>query len=149
MRLERGVARVVLGTAAYENPELVKKAVKLYNASIAVGIDARDGFVAVRGWADKTQITPIELACRMMDAGVTTIIYTDIARDGMLTGPNVAAIREMVRKTGLQVIASGGVGNINDIAALKSAGARGVVVGKALYSGAVKLEEALAMEGED
>lgn len=104
-----GVRRVILGTAAIEEPDLVKKAVQRYGERIAVGIDASQGRVAVRGWAEATAVTPVELGLRMTALGVQTIIYTDISRDGMLTGPNFEATKELIEATGAKVIVSGGV----------------------------------------
>jgi len=138
-----GLARVIIGTAAYEDPALVREALEKYPGRIAVGIDAKEGKVALHGWADVTEASPVELAMRMKSLGVDTVIYTDIARDGVLTGPNIPATREMIEKTGLRVIASGGISSLADIAAVKEAGAAGVIVGRALYTGNVELKEAM------
>lgn len=144
LRLEGlAIARVIIGTAAYEDPELVRRALHKYPGRIAVGIDAKEGRVALKGWADVKDVSPVSLALRMKGLGVDTVIYTDIAQDGMLTGPNLAATREMIEKTGLNVIASGGIGSIADIAAVKNTGAAGVIVGRALYTGNVELMKAL------
>lgn len=142
-RLDAGVARCILGTAAAENPALVAEACRLFPGRIAVGIDAKDGQVALRGWVESSSLTAAELALRMQDAGVTTVIYTDVSRDGMLRGPNVPATRALVERTGLEVIGSGGVGAIKDIRALKEAGCAGAILGKALYEKAFTLREAL------
>ena len=148
-RLERaGVARVILGTAAVENTQLVKDACRVYPGRVAVGIDAKDGYVAVRGWTERSDVPALELARRVRDAGVQTVIYTDIARDGMMLGPSVEQTARMVLESGLQVIGSGGVSRLSDIAALKAAGCVGVITGKALYSGAFTLAQALGYEEE-
>lgn len=145
--LESGIARVILGTAAVKNPELVAKAVSLYNDRIAAGIDAKDGYVAIEGWEKVSRIKALDLAKTMEEAGVKTIIYTDIATDGMLSGPNLNAMAEMVEKVNVEVIASGGVSKVEDLLALKEAGVHGVIVGKALYTGSVDLKEALERLG--
>lgn len=147
LRLERlGVSRVILGTAAVENPQLVRDACRAYPGRVAVGIDARDGFVAVRGWTERSQVRALELALRMREAGVEVLIYTDIARDGMMQGPSVESTAQMVRESGMQVIGSGGVSTLSDIDALRGAGCAGVITGKALYSGAFTLRDALKRE---
>jgi len=144
---EAGISSAVIGTAAVERPELVKEAVKRYDGKIAVGIDAKGGMVAVKGWVDVTDVPARDLACRMADMGVGTTIYTDITKDGMLEGPNVDAVAAMVKAFAGDVIASGGVSCLDDIKRLKEAGAAGVIIGKALYDGRVKLEQALELEG--
>ncbi|MEG0766216.1 MAG: HisA/HisF-related TIM barrel protein, partial [Clostridia bacterium] len=149
-RLEkRGVARVILGTVALENPSLVAQACRAYPGKIACGMDARDGMVAVRGWVAESQMTTQALALRMRDAGVEWIIYTDIARDGMLGGPNVEATRALVQNMGLRVIGSGGVGSLADIRALRDAGCAGAITGKALYEGRFTLEAACKAAEEE
>ncbi len=141
-----GINRVILGTVAIERPELVKEACKRYPGKVVVGIDAKSGFVAVKGWVEVTEVKAIELALRMQDYGVWGIIYTDISRDGMMTGPNIPAIREMVETVHIPVIASGGVSSIDDIKRLKEIkGLYGVITGKALYSGAIDLKEAIKL----
>lgn len=146
--LDAGVTRVILGTAAIENPALVKEAIDRFgSARIAVGIDARDGRVKTRGWQTETAVTPTELGRGMADLGVTTVIYTDISRDGVLTGVNAAATAKLAQATGLHVIASGGVATLDDIHrchALTSAGVIGVITGRALYDGRIDLAEAIA-----
>jgi phosphoribosylformimino-5-aminoimidazole carboxamide ribotide isomerase len=145
--LDQGVDRVVLGTAAALDPAVVPAALAGAGADrIAVGIDARDGWVAVRGWTETTDITPDTLALRVVAEGVRTIIYTDVARDGMLTGPDVAGARRL-QATGARVIASGGVGSIEDIRAVREAGLAGAIVGRALYEGRFALSEALDAAG--
>lgn len=141
-----GVARVILGTAAIENPALVSDVVARFGADrVVVGIDARYGIVATRGWREQSQITALDLARQMRERGVLRIVYTDIARDGMLQGIDADAIGELARATGLRVIASGGVASQRDIEALRTrerGGIEGVIVGQALYTGAVNLREA-------
>ena len=144
-RLDLGAARVILGTAAFEAPELIAEAAVKYPGRIVVGIDAKDGRVATRGWAQKTKVSPVLLAQEMKTRGIGTVIYTDIARDGMLTGPNVSAVRDMAVETGLEIIASGGMSRIEDVKALVQAGAAGVIIGKALYTGDIDLGEAIRL----
>jgi len=150
--LNAGVARVILGSVAVKQPELVRQACAKYADRIVVGIDARDGQVAVEGWGVSGGVAAEELAKKMAAAGVARIIYTDIARDGTLTGVNVAATCALARAAGIPVIASGGVSSLDDIAAVRAAqadGIEGVIVGKALYTGAVTLPEAIrAARGE-
>lgn len=147
-RLSLGVARVILGTVALTDPDLVHRACARYPGRIACGIDAKDGRVAVRGWVEASDVDPVDLALRMKDAGVLDVIYTDIRRDGMQTGPNVEATAELVRRTGLRVIGSGGVGKIQDLYDLRDAGCAGAIVGKALYNGNFTLAQALRLEAE-
>jgi len=143
---ERGVARVILGTAAVENPELVSEAAASFPGRIAVGIDARNGCVATRGWVEDTDMPATELALRFEDVGVAAIIYTDIDRDGAMRGPNVRATSMMANAVRIPVIASGGIGSLADLSALVSCGAPldGAIVGRALYDGAIDLAGALA-----
>lgn len=141
-----GIERVIIGTSAVKNPELVSEAVGKYGDRIAVGIDAKDGYVAIEGWEKTSSIKAVELATSMEAMGVSTIIYTDIATDGMLSGPNLYAMSEMIKKIGMNVIASGGVSSLKDIRDLKEIGAAGVIVGKAIYTGDVDLEKALRIE---
>jgi phosphoribosylformimino-5-aminoimidazole carboxamide ribotide isomerase len=146
--LELGVSRVILGTVAVRQPQLVAEAVRLFGEQIIVGIDARDGMVAVQGWAESTDIKAEELGLIMKEAGVSRIIFTDISRDGMLGGPNISSTVKLAKSSGLQIIASGGISTLSDILRLKEEADSGIsiegaVVGKALYSGAFSLEEAL------
>ena len=141
--LDSGVTRVILGTSAVKNQQLVKEAVELYKERIVVGIDAKDGMVAIEGWEQVSEFKAVEFAKIMQEIGVKTIVYTDIACDGMLTGPNLAAMQEMAQSLDIDVVASGGVGSIEDIVALKPTGVEGVIVGRALYTGNVDLEKAL------
>lgn len=143
--LDRGLARVILGTVAVENPELVREAARAFPGKVAVGIDARGGRVATRGWAEETEVQATDLARSFEDAGVAAIIYTDIDRDGAMQGPNVAATAALARAVSIPVIASGGVSSIADLLALKNSGAPldGAISGRALYDGAIDLREAL------
>lgn len=146
--LELGVERVILGTVAVRNPELVAEAVRRYGERIVAGIDAKDGRVAVQGWAETTDISAAALALEMKKAGVRRVIYTDIARDGMLMGVNVESTAELARASGLAVIASGGIAGLDDLRRLQAQakqgiGIEGAIVGKALYAGAFTLKEAL------
>ncbi len=146
--LEAGVARIILGSAAVKNPILVHQACRSFPGRVAVGIDARDGFVATEGWADTSNLRAPELARRFEDAGVAAIIYTDIARDGMLEGVNIAQTIELAEQLRTPVIASGGIGTAADLQALRDAAGlngriAGVIVGRALYDGRIALAEAL------
>jgi phosphoribosylformimino-5-aminoimidazole carboxamide ribotide isomerase len=144
--LKNGIARVILGTAALRNAELVKDAARAHPGRVAVGIDARDGKVAVEGWAQSSEITVLDLARRFEDAGVAAIIFTDIARDGMLEGVNVAATDALARVITIPVIASGGVASVADIqalTALRNPNIGGVIIGRALYDGRIDAAEAL------
>jgi phosphoribosylformimino-5-aminoimidazole carboxamide ribotide isomerase len=147
--LEAGIHRVILGSAAAKNPSLVLEACKAFPDRIAVGIDARDGFVATEGWAETSAMPAAELGLRFEDAGVSAIIYTDIGRDGMLTGLNLGPTVALSARLTTPVIASGGVGAQADLVALKAAAAgtriEGVIVGRALYDGRVDPAEALAV----
>ena len=144
--LEAGVKRVILGTAAVRDPALVKQAAKSFPDRIAVGIDARDGMVAVEGWAQASTLSATDLARSFEDAGVAAIIFTDIARDGMLRGVNVAATAALAHAVSIPIIASGGVSGVNDIRLLIAAGApiAGAVIGRALYDGRIDAAQALA-----
>lgn len=139
----KGIQRVILGTSAVKDPELIKTAVATFGSNLAVAIDARDGMVAIEGWARTSEFTAIGFARKMEELGAGTIIYTDISRDGMLTGPNLRAMEEMSKAVGIEVIASGGVKSIEDIKNLKDIGMSGAIVGKALYTGDVDLREAI------
>lgn len=146
--LELGIDRVILGTVAKENPALVQDACREFPGRIVVGIDARDGRVAVRGWAEVTEKLAIDLAREMEGFGVEAIIYTDIARDGMMQGPNLAATKALAEAISIPVIASGGVSNLEDIRnllAIEAAGVEGVITGKAIYTGALDLRAAVAL----
>ena len=144
MWLEKGLARVILGTAAVENADLVRQAAKAFPGQVAVGIDARKGFVATKGWAHDTAVQATDLAKRFEDAGVAAIIYTDIDRDGAMAGPNIEATEALARAVTIPVIASGGVSSIADLIALRDTGViAGAISGRALYDGAIDLASAL------
>ena len=144
MWLSKGVARVILGTVAVENPDLVRQAARAFPGRIAVGIDARNGFVATKGWATETTIQATDLARSFQDAGVAAIIYTDIDRDGAMQGPNIAATEALARAVAIPVIASGGVASLADLLALRDTGViAGAISGRALYDGAIDLGQAL------
>lgn len=141
--LELGVARAILGTAALENTELVRTACRNFDSQVAVGIDARDGLVATAGWLAISEKPAIEFAREIEDSGVQTIIYTDIRRDGMLRGPNLDATKGIIDTVEIEVIASGGVTSLTDLEALKSIGASGAIIGRALYTGDLELQPAI------
>ena len=148
MWLSKGIARVILGTAAVREPELVHQACKRFPGQVAVGIDARDGKVAVQGWAETSEQQADEIAHRFEDAGVAAIIYTDIARDGVLEGLNLAATAALAAKTSIPVIASGGLASLDDVAALlrpEYARLEGAIAGRALYDGRLDPGQALAL----
>jgi phosphoribosylformimino-5-aminoimidazole carboxamide ribotide isomerase len=144
--LALGVSRVILGTAAVEKPELVQEAVALYGERILVGIDARDGFVAVKGWVEASSQKAVDFALAMQNSGVKEIVYTDISRDGALTGPNLKALKEMAAALAIPLIASGGVSSLADLHLLQELepqGVKSVIIGQALYSGRFSLREAI------
>jgi len=143
--LRKGLARVILGTVAVENPGLVRAAAKAFPGQIAVGIDARDGRVATKGWAEETNVLVTDLARSFEDAGVAAIIYTDINRDGAMQGPNIKATAALAQAVSIPVIASGGVSSLADLIALHDCGAAldGAISGRALYDGAIDLAQAL------
>lgn len=145
MWLDRGIARVILGTVAVEDPDLVREAARQFPGQVAVGLDARDGRVATRGWAEETDLLVTDLAHRFEDAGVAAIIYTDINRDGAMVGPNLRATEMLARATAIPVIASGGVSSLDDLIGLRETGViAGAISGRALYDGALDLRAALA-----
>lgn len=144
--LDKGLSRVILGTVAVEDPDLVRQAAAVFPGRIAVGIDARGGRVATRGWATETEVTATDLARRFQDAGVAAIIYTDIDRDGAMGGPNIPATEALARAVDIPVIASGGVSSLDDLRALAATQAiAGAISGRALYDGAIDLAQALAL----
>ena len=145
--LEKGIARVILGTAAVRDPEFVRDAARAFPGRVAVGIDARAGRVAVEGWAEATDLEATDLARRFEDAGVAALIYTDIDRDGAMEGPNVPATAALAHAVSIPVIASGGVSSIEDLRALKACGAPldGAISGRALYEGRIDLREAVRL----
>lgn len=150
-RLSAGASRVILGTACCENPDTVRMAVAAFGSErIVCGIDAKDGFVATRGWLNKTEISPIALGNEMYSMGVRYVVYTDISRDGALSGVNCDACVQMAKMTSLNVIASGGVSGLDDVTVLKNSNMYGAILGKALYENKISLPEALkAVKSED
>ena len=147
--IDKGLARVILGTVAVENPALVREAARAFPGHVAVGIDARAGKVATKGWAEETNVDATDLAKSFEDAGVSAIIYTDILRDGAMKGPNIEATEALARAVSIPVIASGGVSSLSDLIALRDTGViSGAISGRALYDGAIDLKEALkALKG--
>lgn len=144
--LDRGLTRVILGTVAVENPDLVREAAKAFPNQVAVGLDARNGRVATRGWAEETDVMVTDLAKSFEDAGIAAIIYTDILRDGAMKGPNIDATAALARAADIPVIASGGVSSLADLKALKETNViSGAISGRALYDGAIDLVEAMAL----
>jgi phosphoribosylformimino-5-aminoimidazole carboxamide ribotide isomerase len=151
--LDWGVTRVILGTVALREPEMVQAAIEAHGAErIVVGIDARDGKVAVRGWQETSEVAALQLARQMKEAGVQRIVYTDISRDGTREGPNLAATGDLAQKSGLRVIASGGIGSIDHLRQVRwiePYGVEGVIVGRALYEGNFTLQQALDLDGSE
>ena len=144
MWLDKGIARVILGTVAVENPDLVRDAARAFPGKVAVGLDARGGRVATRGWAEETDMQVTDLARAFEDAGIAAIIYTDIDRDGAMGGPNIAATEALARAVTVPVIASGGVSSMDDLLRLRDTGViSGAISGRALYDGAIDLAVAL------
>ena len=149
--LAMGITRVILGSVAVKNPDLVREACTKYGERIVVGIDAKDGIVAVEGWGESGNIGVVELAKKMKDAGVKTIIYTDISRDGTLSGVNVEATIKLAQESGVKIVASGGVKSLEDIKALKkqeAVGIEGVIAGKSIYMGTLDLAAAIKIAKE-
>ena len=147
--LDAGAGRVILGTAALRQPEFLRRMVEKYGSKIAVGVDARDGKVAVSGWLDVTDVDALDFCKQLSDWGVQTVIYTDIATDGMLSGPNREVYPKLTAIPHLDIVASGGVTSLDDIVALRQAGCRAAIIGKALYSGKIDLAKALATAKEE
>jgi phosphoribosylformimino-5-aminoimidazole carboxamide ribotide isomerase len=141
--LRQGISRIILGTAAIENKELVKKLCQQFDETIAVSLDARDGKIAIRGWQENTVIEVLQLSREMVDAGVKRFIYTDIKRDGTLTKPNFDMINRLLAKTNIPVIVAGGISRLEHLQRLKELGAEGAIIGKALYTGDIDLGEAI------
>lgn len=149
--LENGVSRVILGSVAVSDPAFAEEMIRKYPGKIAIGLDAKDGYVATHGWISTSDVKAVDLGKRFADAGADTFIFTDIATDGMLSGPNVAAIKQLAEETGKSVIASGGVSQLDDLLALKaleSSGVSGSIVGKAIYEGRFTVKEALKAVSE-
>jgi phosphoribosylformimino-5-aminoimidazole carboxamide ribotide isomerase len=146
--LDLGLSRVIIGTAAHRTPQLVSEACRHFPGQVVVGIDAKNGLVAVQGWAEVTDVKAVDLARRFEGDGVAAIVYTDITRDGMLQGPNLEATRQLAEAVSIPVIASGGVASLKDIEnllAIERYGVAGVITGKAIYSGALNLKDAVAL----
>ncbi|WP_461207502.1 1-(5-phosphoribosyl)-5-[(5-phosphoribosylamino)methylideneamino]imidazole-4-carboxamide isomerase [Clostridium sp. DL1XJH146] len=146
--VNKGISRVILGTAALKNPDLVKESVKEFGDKIAVGIDAKDGFVATAGWIDVSKINYIEFAKRVEDFGVKTIIYTDISKDGTLEGQDLVGLEKLKNSVVCNIIASGGVKDIEDIRKVKEMNLYGVIAGKSIYSKTLDLKEAIKLSRE-
>jgi phosphoribosylformimino-5-aminoimidazole carboxamide ribotide isomerase len=145
--IDIGIDQVILGTVAYKNPDLVDEACKRYENKIIVSIDSKDGYISIEGWTEPTQMAAIDLAKNFENMGVNSIIYTDIKRDGMESGPNLDAIKKFAGALNMKVIAAGGISTLKDIeglSLLEKYGVNGAIVGKALYSGSIKLEEVIA-----
>ena len=146
--ISMGISRVILGTSAVKNRQLVLDATQKFGEKIAVGIDAKDGYVAISGWEQVSEFKAVEFAKIIEACGVKTIIYTDIATDGMLTGPNLEAMSEMASEVSINVIASGGVGKLDDVKNLIPTGVSGAIIGRALYAGKLNLEDAICLQSE-
>lgn len=143
--LNLGVSRVIIGTKAVENPEFIRDMIEKFGPhKVVVGVDAKDGMVAIHGWEKVSQISALDLCMQMKSFGVEHIIYTDISKDGMLSGPNVSYTKKLTDETGLDIIASGGVSSMEDLQNLYDAGIKGAIIGKALYENRVDLKEAAA-----
>ena len=143
--LSLGIRRVIIGTKAVENPEFLKELVSEFGSeAIVAGIDARDGMAATQGWEQTSSVKALDLALLMKDYGIRHIVYTDISRDGMLSGPNVEATRLMTAETGIDIIASGGVSGMEDLENLYREGIQGAIIGKALYENRIDLKEAVS-----
>jgi phosphoribosylformimino-5-aminoimidazole carboxamide ribotide isomerase len=142
--LRAGIDRVILGTAAVEDRELIAEACRNFGESIIVGIDAKEGHIAIRGWRQQTELGAMEFIQSMVELGVRRFIYTDISRDGTLTEPNFAAIFELVNTVRLPIIAAGGISSLNHLIMLKKLGVEGAIVGRALYTGNINLKQAIA-----
>jgi len=142
--IDAGVGRVILGTVAVRDFDFTEKMIKKYGERIAVGVDAKDGFVAVSGWLEKTAVSSIEFCEKLAAAGLKTVIYTDISKDGMLSGCNLDIYRELCKIKGLNIVASGGVCTVEEIRELSEMGCDGAIIGKAIYEGKISLEEALS-----
>lgn len=143
-KLQKGVSRVILGTVAVRQPELVKQAVEKFGSDkIVVGIDAKEGYVAIAGWEEISNVSALDLCLKMKEYGVKTIVYTDIAKDGMMSGINLEATKELIEKTGMYIIASGGISNMADLENVQKINAHGVIIGKALYQQTLDLKQVI------
>ena len=142
--IRAGVDRIIIGTAAVTDPEFLREAVSKYGERIAVGVDIKDGMVAIKGWLEETALECMAFCRQLQDIGVKTVICTDISKDGMMKGTNLELYREMSRELSLNVIASGGVSTLDDVRALREMGVFGAILGKALYTGAISLPDAIA-----
>jgi len=142
--LALGVGRVVMGTLAVENPDMAAQACAEFGEQVVIGIDARDGLVATRGWLEESSVTATDLAARMVGLGARRIIYTDISRDGTLTSPNFEGVADLVSRVSVPIIAAGGVSSVEHLEKLASTGVEGAIVGRAIYTGDVRLAEAIA-----
>lgn len=143
-RINAGASRVIIGTAAVKNPDLVKEAAEKFGDKIAVGVDAKNGMVAISGWEEISDVTAVDLCLKMKEYGVNTVIYTDISKDGMMSGPNIESTKDLIEKTGMDIIASGGVSKMEDIKNVNNINAAGVIIGKALYNGALNLKDVIS-----
>ena len=144
--IEAGADKIILGTMAYQSHSFVKECIKKFGDIFIVGIDAKNGYVAVKGWVETTKIKAADLAVDMQDIGIKSIIYTDIARDGMLTGPNIESLKSMLGSVSIKIISSGGISKMEDlekIAKLNHPGIEGVIIGKAIYTGAIDINEVI------
>lgn len=145
-KLDMGVDRVILGSVAVKNKALIEEAIKTFGPDrIVIGVDAKNGNVAIEGWLKVTELSALDFCMELKKIGVSTIIYTDISKDGMMQGPNIAETGKLVKETGLDIIASGGVSSLEDLKQIASIGAHGAIIGKALYIGAIDLKEALSL----
>lgn len=140
-RLAAGADRVITGTAAVKNPEMIKLAVEKYPEKIAVGVDVKDGYAAISGWEEQSRLNAVDLCLEMKSYGINTVIYTDISKDGMMSGPNIEATKKLIEETGMDIIASGGISTMEDMENISCIGASGAIVGKALFNGALDLRE--------
>ena len=145
--MDAGIDRVILGTAAVTDRAFLEEAVAAYGEKIAVGIDLKDGYVAIKGWTEKTQLTAVDFCEQMQALGVTTLIVTDISKDGAMKGTNHGLYEELSARLGMQLVASGGVSSIDDVKRLAARGLYGAIIGKAYYTGAIDLKEAIAAAG--
>lgn len=141
--IEAGVDRVIIGTAAVTDPDFLKEAVRRFGEKIVVGVDVKDGFVAIKGWLEVSKLSCMDFCRQLCDMGIKTIICTDISKDGMMSGTNVGLYRELSESIGMNIIASGGVSSLEDVRALKYMNIYGAIVGKALYTGDIKLRDAI------